>query len=160
MTKKLIPFVLLASIAITACNNSSEKTAVPVVPTTEHQHDTPVEQAPVNTEPEPFFDGSSGDTKLTLLAKLDGSFLAKINTGSREYEGTLVKEGLVVNGKNNLKGGESKFSGTVESAGEGVTAIISIVSGACKSKSGGDETHSFTLDLSGKKINGCGSYVE
>ncbi len=153
---KKLAFVLI--VALAACGDSKPKETVAPAATPE--------AAPVVVEKEvqSYFIGSGNEPgwNITMDASVKGTFPVVIvyDYGKETLHGELVKEGLVTNGKNNVASGEAKFSGTLKGSSSEETVLVSLISEECTDDAGKKHSHRCAVTVAGKKMTGCGDYVE
>lgn len=148
---------ITAAIILASCGNNNNAKPEPAVASP----DQPAQTTTMTPQkPEPYFNGSGNGVTISMEAAPDGTFPVKVTEGSVVYEGKLSKEGLAGSGGPNVKSGEAKFSGTLESAGSGMTATLSIVAGDCTVSGSDTKSHSFVLTMGEKSSKGCGQYAE
>lgn len=149
--------IFSAAILLASCGNKNNSN--PDNTAANPEQSTPkAEMTPQH--PEPYFNGSGEGVTVAMASAPDGTFPVKMTLADVAYEGKLSKEGLAGTGGPNVKSGEAKFSGVLESAGSGQSATLSIVAGDCAVAGSDTKSHSFVITLGEKSSKGCGQYAE
>jgi hypothetical protein len=138
MKKFILPIVLL----ISACNNSGEKKIEPSPADVKT-----VEQ--IDNSPQAFFASVAGGTapSVEIISNVDGTYLVKYTVDGVAAELSMMKEPLVIDGKQNASSGEVKLKGNDGS--------LVLAPGKCE---GG--THTCSIKLADRVIETCGKYAE
>lgn len=150
-------FTIATAIMLASCGGNT--TTTPEPSTTNHEQPSQT-QTTTPQKAEAYFMGSGDGVTVSMEAAPDGTFPIKVTESNVIYEGKLSKEGLASNSGPNVKSGEAKFSGVLESAGSGVSATVSIVAGDCTASGSSVKSHSFVITIGEKSLKGCGQYSE
>ena len=135
-------FILPLAILLAACNNNESKTTPEVKPADVQI----VEQ--IDNGPQLFFASVAGSAiPIEIISNSNGTFSVKYTEDGTPAEIIMKKEPLMVDGKPNAASGEVKLKGDQGS--------LVIAPSTCQ---GG--THSCTITLGVRVVEGCGKYAE
>ncbi|MFN0033034.1 MAG: hypothetical protein ACKVOR_12815 [Flavobacteriales bacterium] len=154
---KKILIVMMTCAALVACNNTAQNTTDPAAA-------QPTQQAALNTDPIPYYQGKGNKTlcSLSMNMNVKGGYEVTFIAGDDTWTGTFQKSSLYADGKAIVKSNEVLLTGTLEGADAGEATTISIFGEPCTDDEGKLHGSRFVVNKGNTdlRFNGCGDYIE